>query len=317
MLALARNALVVLGRERGDARLATVLEAAGLYSWWDGRARDAEDLFMRGVELALRTRDTARAQRVLFLDAVAIVHGPTPLTTAAEQLGRVSTGLRDTGFGQLGALILAAHCHAHAGEFVEARRELAEARDLSEELGLVLQTVGTLGERVGYVELLAGDLRAAERALREGFDRVEALGLNANLSTVATMLADALARQGRKEEAQEMLDRADDLAEPGDFEPQVRLRSVRAQILANRGELVEAERLAREAVEIASRTDWLVHRGAALAALADVLGSAGAVEEAADALREAIELFEEKESAVLAEETRERLAALTAREGVR
>jgi hypothetical protein len=53
----------------------------------------------------------------------------------------------------------------------------------------------------------------------------------------------------------------------------VQWRGPRAKVLAARGERDEAERLAREAVELAERTDFLNLRGDALANLAEVTGS--------------------------------------------
>jgi hypothetical protein len=61
-------------------------------------------------------------------------------------------------------------------------------------------------------------------------------------------------------------------ASPDDLTTQVQWRGPRAKVLARRGERAEAERLAREAVELASRTDFPSLRGDALANLAEVTG---------------------------------------------
>jgi tetratricopeptide (TPR) repeat protein len=124
---------------------------------------------------------------------------------------------------------------------------------------------------------------------------------------VGSILAEVLVRLGRDEEAAEVLDVVDAIAQRDDVDPQVRSRSVRAKLLARRGQRAEAERLAREAVEIAARTDYLVLHADALLALAEVLGE---TDEAVEALRRALELFEQKENVVQAEQTRARLAVL-------
>ena len=85
-------------------------------------------------------------------------------------------------------------------------------------------------------------------------------------------------------------------------------RQVRAKVLARRGEHAEAERLAREAVAIGEGTDSLVGQGDANADLAEVLLLAGKRDEAATALRRALERYERKGHVVLAERMRERLA---------
>jgi len=77
-------------------------------------------------------------------------------------------------------------------------------------------------------------------------------------------------------------------------------RQVRAKVLARRGELETAERLAREAVELAETTDSLNWRGDARRDLAEVLRLAGRTQEAADAARSALSLYEQKGNVVMA-----------------
>jgi tetratricopeptide (TPR) repeat protein len=75
------------------------------------------------------------------------------------------------------------------------------------------------------------------------------------------------------------------------------------------GEHGEAERLAREAVAIASGTvDILDLRAEALADLGEVLQLAGRSQESRAALEEAVELYEAKGHLVGAERLRELLA---------
>ena len=85
---------------------------------------------------------------------------------------------------------------------------------------------------------------------------------------------------------------------------------MRSRVIAHRGDLAEAERIAREGVELAGRTDYLVIYGDALVALAEVLLAAGNDEQGASALNAAAELFDRKEAAVQAAQTREQLRAL-------
>jgi tetratricopeptide (TPR) repeat protein len=72
----------------------------------------------------------------------------------------------------------------------------------------------------------------------------------------------------------------------------------------------EAERLARDAIEYAETTDFLLGHGDALADLAEVLELAGRREEAARALDEAIELYELKGNRLAIDVARGRLATL-------
>jgi tetratricopeptide (TPR) repeat protein len=148
--------------------------------------------------------------------------------------------------------------------------------------------------------------------LRAGFDTLGEMGETGYRSTVGTLLAEALLRLGREEEALEVVGRAEELAQPDDVDPQVRCRTVRARILARSGRHEEAAVLAREAVAIAAATDYLVLHAGALRALADVLRAAGDDASAAGPLTVALELYERKEHRVLADETRALLAGLTA-----
>ena len=123
-------------------------------------------------------------------------------------------------------------------------------------------------------------------------------------------LAEALYRQGRYDEAEEAARRAGELASADDFDSRYHARSVQARVHARRGEFDEAERLAREAVDIAGQTDWYVQRGAAAAALGEVLELAGRPDEARAAYEQAVESFERKGSVPDAEAIRGRLAAI-------
>ena len=53
-----------------------------------------------------------------------------------------------------------------------------------------------------YMEVLAGDLAAAERELRGSYSQLEQLGERAFLSTMAAMLARVLCEQERFDEAE-------------------------------------------------------------------------------------------------------------------
>jgi Flp pilus assembly protein TadD len=72
------------------------------------------------------------------------------------------------------------------------------------------------------------------------------------------------------------------------------VRQVRAKVLARRGELVEAERLAREALSLSPGSEAPVHHGDALVDLGIVLAAAGKRDDALAALDEARSVYESK-----------------------
>jgi tetratricopeptide (TPR) repeat protein len=193
---------------------------------------------------------------------------------------------------------------------IDAGRDLlAQATRLADELGLEFMLVGGVAHQVGYVELLAGDALAAERALRPACEALERMGDWGHFATLAPKLADALFIQGADdEEALRLTELAERSATPGVADEDIGWRRVRAKLLARRGDLEEAERLAREATERAARTDLLDDHAQALADLAEVLRVGGRRDESTAALREAIALHEQKGNVVAAEGLRASVA---------
>ena len=77
-----------------------------------------------------------------------------------------------------------------------------------------------------------------------------------------------------------------------------------------RGEVNDAERLAREAVAVSEGTDFLDPQGDVYADLAEVLLLVGSPKEAGAALRQALERYERKGNIVSTRRTQARLAEL-------
>ena len=142
--------------------------------------------------------------------------------------------------------------------------------------------------------MLAGDPAAAERELRPDCEMLQRLGETYFLSTMAATLAQAVLEQGRDEEAMALTKTAETSAAADDLEAQADWRCVRALILGRRGELAEAEAVARAGRELAFQTEAPAMRGSTLSALATVLSRAGRAEEARRALADAIAIYTAK-----------------------
>jgi len=136
------------------------------------------------------------------------------------------------------------------------------------------------------------------------------MGEKGYLSTTAALLARAVAAQGRDEEAYELTEVAEEAGAPDDFSTQVGWRGVRARLIAKGGATAEAERLAREAVTLAERTDRLNHHAGALVDLAAVFRAAGQIDDEREALTAALELYERKCNLVAADKLRRRVGEL-------
>src|SRR5262249_12418808 len=143
----------------------------------------------------------------------------------------------------------------------------------------------------GPVEVQAGDLEAAERELRRGYDILEAMGERAYLSTVAAFLARVAEARGRLDDADRLSHLSEASAAPDDVETQVLWRGALARAMARRGAYDEAEALARAAVSLLDGIDGPWMRGTAELDLAVVLAAAGRAAEAEEAAERAAALF--------------------------
>ncbi len=87
---------------------------------------------------------------------------------------------------------------------------------------------------------------------------------------------------------------------------------MRAKVLARRGQSAAARHLADEAAAIAAPGFSTLLRAYALEAQAEVSRLAGAPEEAAGRLRQALRMYEERRASALADRSRAALASLSA-----
>jgi tetratricopeptide (TPR) repeat protein len=140
---------------------------------------------------------------------------------------------------------------------------------------------------------------------------LEQMGETGRLSTLAGILADVVYLQERYDEAHSLAELSKRVAAPDDVASQMLWRSVRAKIAARRGDFDVAQALAQEAAALADSTDAFAMRGDVRMDLAEVLRLAGRPEEAAAALKRAIELYEAKGISVLAEKAQAHLSELT------
>ena len=199
---------------------------------------------------------------------------------------------------------------AMLGNFDQARAILAESRTVLAERGSGIPLGTTFGMDSVAVELLAGDAAAAAEFGEEGCRLLDGLGEHSVLSTAAGMLAQALYVLDRLEEADGWASRAAELGASDDAITQMLWRQVRAKVLARRGEVDEAVRLAREAVAVSEKTDFLNAQGDVYADLAEVLLLGGSAKEAGVALRQALERYERKGNVVSTRHIQARLAKL-------
>jgi class 3 adenylate cyclase/tetratricopeptide (TPR) repeat protein len=287
-----------LGDDRGLARSHRLL--ADLH-WTRCRYAEADRALRRATEHASRAGAAWEEAESQGQRLGAGLYGPTPVADVVRRCEEILTsepGNRTVqgarALRTLGAL------RAMQGRFDEAREHLARSREILDDLGLKLRAAFG-SEAAGFLEMLAGDPAAAERELRSGYEALERLGERGSASTVAALLAHAVAAQGRFDEAERFSIVAEEIAAEDDLSTQVMWRSARAKVFAARGRHVEADRSAREALKLAVETDDLNMHADTLMDLAEVLRLAGREAEAGPAAQEALELYRQKGNLVSAE----------------
>ena len=164
---------------------------------------------------------------------------------------------------------------------------------------------------MGAIEMLAGDTAAAEREIREAVEFFRRSGEMNFLTSQEAELARALWAQGRFEEAEELSRSSQAHAGPQDLMAQAQWRQTRALVLASSGKRVEAEQLARAAIEVLAHTDFIWMKALGSETLGTVLELGGDRFGATGAFREALEAWETKGNVVSAERIRQRLRELS------
>jgi class 3 adenylate cyclase/tetratricopeptide (TPR) repeat protein len=303
----ARAAIQTFTRSGDELGLARAWRLIADVDWARLRLTEMEASLEQALEHAKKAGDQREASEITRgLCRVALL-GPTPVDEAIarcrEALDRDpdDLGLQATVHEVLSVLLAA------KGHFFEAHDLLDRARRAYDELGLGLRAGAMYA---AFVDLLAGEYEAAERELRHACAELEAIGERSELSTTAALLAVVLCKLGRFDEAERSTDLAVESSSPGDIASQVIVRRGRAKILAARGDLDAALRLAHLAVEQAETTDWLQLRADALIDLAELEQGGGAVKRAETSVRRALSLYEKKGIDVAAERARAQLSQL-------
>ena len=239
---------------------------------------------------------------ILNMLGMALWFGPVQADIAVRHLERLLAESDGQPVRESSILAPLAGLLAMDGRFAEAQGAIERTRGILEALGLKSRLAET-ALVAASVGLLAGDMAAAERALRDGYLMLEAMGERAVRSTIAASLAGALCMQNRDDEAEDFLDIGEAIAAADDVVSQARLKVTRARILARRRSTAEASQLAREAVELLHDTDALDERASTLVGLGEVLLLAGEGAEACSRFEQALRLYRTKGNRVAADLT--------------
>jgi tetratricopeptide (TPR) repeat protein len=309
-LAQCQAAIAVLEAEGDLEGLAEAWKLTGMYRFWLGDSPADQQALERAMAYARQGGHRRVQMQASFWLALTFIVLPIPVDAAiprAEQLLQTADGEPWAEADILGPL---SELYAYGGRFADARRAIARVRSVYDSSGSKIKWA--LGEFVaGEIELIAGDLAAAEQHLLEAYEAYRAMGERARLGTVLGLLAEALYAQGRLDEARQMTEEAQATAAPADIDAQARWRAVRAKVLARAGRFPAAQALLDEAAALVLPTCWAALQAEILLARAEVDRLAGAPERAEASLRAALSIYQDRHATPLADQTAAALADLT------
>jgi tetratricopeptide (TPR) repeat protein len=298
-----------LGDEEG---MTDVLLVLGLIN--NNHFERSSAYFERALALAERTGSKAAAFAAGTLGLI-LVYGPVPAEEAIERCRALRGRVADHRLSAATMLRHEAVLLAMQGRMADMRTVFDEYKRIVDDLGNPWAMANLVfGE--WQIEMLAGRPDRAEAAARASLDILEAMGAKNEGSTAAALLAVALARQGRHDEAIRYADLAASWAAPDDIASQVGQLSARAHVLAARDNLPGALTAVREAVRASEGSDDISQRGDTLVDLATILVQAGQADQALTALHDAIALYDRKGNVVGAERAQAMLRRLGARASV-
>ncbi len=281
--------------------------------FWQGRLEAQLAAAERARVHAVRTGESVLEWLAIASVVSAMHQGTTPwpdyevfvrsILDESDRIGRHATNL-------IAGLGVAAANRERFGDaaslFEQCEAELVERGDT---FGLLAIVQGKGGS-----ERLAGELEAAEKTFRGGWDGLGALGERGFRSTVGCELATVLVDLGRVDEAERIVEEAAGIAAADDWFTSASSASARARIASARGEHGDAIECARRSVEIAGRREYVLAQIYLWCELSAVLVAAGRAAEANEAIAETIRLARLKGSTAYEARARGLLASCTLHE---
>ena len=252
------------------------------------------------LEQALLHADAAGDERevaeIRLWLGTCLCYGPTPVSAAIDRCRVMLEQAHGVRWVEASILGMLGYLHAMADDPVQAHDYHGRSGAILEELGMTFP-LAARAVNSARIEMMAGDLAAAEQQLRWGYEQFEQIGETEVRSTMAAMLAQVLHEQGRDDEAEQFALTSDELAAADDVYSQLLWRSALAKVRARRDAADDARELAQQAVTLAAATDSLSFHGWAVLDLARVEALLSGGAPPPELVAEAMELFERKQDA--------------------
>ena len=270
-------------------------------------ARSAENC--RRALLYARAAGTGWWERIsLTTSAISALLGSTSIEEIEHNAGELEDYAAT--FPSVGGMAagLRSFVAVHRGRSDDARRLQDVAVEVFREvLGYV--PLGVLEAR-WRLEMTAGDPAAAEGFARDGYERQMASGDVGHASTSAGHRAVSCLHIGSFDEARRWATECRELTASDDVINHFLWRTVEASLLAREGRFDEADRMLDEADRWASQTDEFLDRIFLAMSESEVRVAEGRPDDARAALERALRSAEDKGSIVIADRMRAALAAL-------
>jgi DNA-binding SARP family transcriptional activator/class 3 adenylate cyclase len=295
----AERALTVFGRSGNEAGSATACYVLWLVHDRLGEMREMEQTARRGLAHAQRSGEPREEAATRVMVAEALLLGEAPVAECIRECGEL---VRWRGTEHPLVLANVASLRAMLGDFPDARELIARARRRMVERIRARRPLMFVARSSASVEMLAGDVVAAERELRTALQMAIDMSEQEWVSQFAAGLAHLLAAAGLPEAAT-FSSLSIETAPVETVAAQALWRVAQSRVVLNRGERVESERLAREAVDLVPR-EMPNLLGDVLVNLAEILLATGQRDAALPVVGEAIEAYDRKGNLVSAARAR-------------
>ena len=288
--------------ETGDELgLARSWRLAAQAHYLDRQAARSAAASERALVHVRRAGDRFELREIVEWLVIALLLGPEPGREAIPRCESLLAEARDDLLLESQILSALAVLYAMQARADEADAALERGSRLMEDAG---EQVWIASYWRSMVYVWRSDPDAAEQELRPAYDALKGIGERSHFTSLAHGLSDALYLQGRYDETELLTRECEEACRPNDVHSHILWRSIRAKVLARRGEYDAALRLAQESNALAAESDFLPARAGAMEDLSKVLYMAGRTDEARPVLAESVELFERKGNLLAAERAR-------------
>lgn len=311
LLRSATEAAGELERLGDDVGVARALMFTSDLQWVLGRAVATQEAAERGLAFARRSRSRREEAWCRGQLGFALLNGPVPVGMGLRRCRDMLIETRGDPVAQANLLMFVAVHEAMARDFPDALDHAAAGRAATRELGLRWQT-GIHALLSSQVCCLSGNPVEAESLLRTALATFEETEDRWDAATARLDLQRALYEQGRYDDARAAVASIDQ-PPVADAESTIKRCGVPALLLARERRFADAERVVREGIAFAGRTDLLAWKADLLMDLGEVLELAGRPDEAFHAVTRALRRYAGKGHAVGAARARARLGSLASR----